>query len=224
MERAPGGSFLAHSPMGRGRICKGRTAIGNWRKLLEQAISPEAAQWMDNPSGSHEMSAGSSVSLGDRSEILRGALTRYFQRHVRDSNEIDDLVQEVFLRIVKRGNCEQLEHLEGYVFQTAASVLKDRWRRRKSRLSDQHVPFEPELHGGTEPGPDQLLMGRQTLKTAGLILLELPERTRVVFVLRRLENLSYSEIGLRLGLSVSAVEKHMLRAVRHLATRMGADR
>jgi len=55
-------------------------------------------------------------------------------------------------------------------------------------------------------------------------LLELPERTRVVFVLRRLENLSYSEIGLRLGLSVSAVEKHMLRAVRHLATRMGADR
>jgi RNA polymerase sigma factor (sigma-70 family) len=53
------------------------------------------------------------------------------------------------------------------------------------------------------------------------VLLELPERTRQIFVLRRLEGLSYFEIGRRLGVSVSAVEKHMQRAVRHLAARTG---
>ena len=49
-----------------------------------------------------------------------------------------------------------------------------------------------------------------------MALMKLPERTRAVFLLRRLEGMSYSEIAIRLGVSVSAAEKHMLRAVRHL--------
>jgi RNA polymerase sigma-70 factor (ECF subfamily) len=179
---------------------------------------------MDEPLASeeHDALAGSNEVLAHRSQTLRAALTRFFQRHVRDSSEADDLVQEVFLRVVRRGHCDQLEHLDGYIFQTAASVLQDRARRRKTRLSDQHVPFEPELHAGAEFAPDQSLMAREGLMAASLILLELPEQTRRIFILRRLEELSYQEIGLRFGLSVSAVEKHMLRAVRHLVSRMGA--
>lgn len=41
-------------------------------------------------------------------------------------------------------------------------------------------------------------------------LLELPERTRVVFALNRYEEFTYQEIAMRLGVSVSAVEKHMM--------------
>jgi len=165
----------------------------------------------------------SNAVLARRSEVLRGALARFFRRHVRYTDEVDDLVQEVFLRIVRRGNCDQLEHLDGYIFQTASSVLKDRARRREARLSDRHIPFEPDLHGETDFGPDRVLMGRESLKEAGIILLELPEKTRRVFILRRLEGLPYREIGLRLSLSVSAVEKHMLHAVRHMVARMEAD-
>jgi RNA polymerase sigma-70 factor (ECF subfamily) len=161
------------------------------------------------------------VLLARRSEDLRGVLVRFFQHHLRGANDIDDLVQEVFLRIVRRGHCDQLEHLDGYIFQTASSVLKDRGRRRKARLSDQHVTFEPDLHAGTEIGPDRVLLSRESLESVGIILMELPETTRRVFVLRRLEGLAYREIALRLRLSVSAVEKHMLRAVRHLLTKMG---
>lgn len=157
--------------------------------------------------------------LARKAEALRGALTRYFARHVRDDAEIDDLVQDVFLRIVKRGGAEHLERFDGYVFETASSVLKDRHRRRQARRSDRHVEFEPERHGGSGPGPDSVLAGRQALRATTVALMELPERTRTVFVLRRLEGLGYREIALRLGLSVSAVEKHMLRAVRHLLSR-----
>ena len=51
-------------------------------------------------------------------------------------------------------------------------------------------------------------------------LLELPDRTRIIFVLRRLEGMKYSEIAHKLGISVSAVEKHMLRAMSYLTERM----
>jgi RNA polymerase sigma-70 factor (ECF subfamily) len=181
---------------------------------------------MEPPFASEERGAvtESNAVLARRAQALRGALARFFQRHIRDQSEIDDLVQEVFLRVVRRGHCDQLEHLDGYIFQTAASVMQDRLRRRKTRLSDHHIPFEPELHGGTDIPPDRSLMAREGLVAAGVILLELPEQTRRIFVLRRLEELSYQEIGLRLGLSVSAVEKHMLRAVRHLIARTGTGK
>ena len=155
-----------------------------------------------------------------RSQLLRGALARYFARHLQDRSEVDDLVQDVFLRIVKRGGASGLENFEGYVFETAASVLNDRFRRRRARHADRHVEFDPDLHGQAELGPDRVLAGRQALRETTTALMKLPERTRNVFVLRRLEGLPYGEIARRLGLSVSAVEKHMVRAMRLLSASM----
>ena len=162
--------------------------------------------------------------LGRRFESIRGPLRRYFLRNGSDTVEADDLVQDVFARIVNRGNAEQLERFDGYVFETAANVLKDRSRRRAARAADRHVPFEPTDHAGLDASPEEGLVGREALLTATAALMELPERTRTVFVLRRLEGLPYAEIASRLGLSLSAVEKHMLRAARHLVVRAGRER
>jgi len=177
---------------------------------------------MDSDSGPSANDTGKDGAddLGRRSAALRGALTRYFSRQVADRSEIDDLVQDVFLRIVKRGGSQGLENFDGYVFETAASVLKDRFRRRKARHAEAHLTFDPDVHSGTDFGPDAILAGRQALRSTTVALMELPERTRNVFVLRRIEGLSYQEIARRLGLSISAVEKHMVRAARHLMTRV----
>ena len=63
-------------------------------------------------------------------------------------------------------------------------------------------------------------MDRQQLARATAVLLELPERTRVIFVLRRLEGMRLNDIAKRLGISVSAVEKHMQRAITHIMRRI----
>lgn len=201
-------------------------SVANCLEVPEGARHPDAARWMKETfaNQNNRAVATSNAALAERSQALRGALARFFERYIRNQSEVDDLVQEVFLRVVRRGRCDQLEHLDGYIFQTAASVLKDRCRRRKTRLSDKHIPFEPEIHSGTEFAPDRSLMAREGLMAAAVILLEIPEQTRRIFVLRRVEGLSYQEIGLRLGLSVSGVEKHMLRATRHLVSRMGGDK
>jgi RNA polymerase sigma factor (sigma-70 family) len=158
-------------------------------------------------------------SLGERTNRLRPLLSRWFSRRA-PAAEVDDLVQEVFLRIVKRGGAGDLDHFQAYVFETASSVLKDRIRSRRTRHSDSHVEFNPDLHAGAAEGPETLLLNREALKSTTRILLELPERTRTIFILRRIEGLPISMIGRRLGLSVSAVEKHMQRAARHLMSRL----
>jgi len=156
------------------------------------------------------------TDLAARSRTLRGALTRYFQRRLPNTHEVEDLVQEVFLRIVRRGDSQDLDRFEGYVFQTAASVIKDRFRRRRARMSDSHVPFEPDQHSQADVSPEQTLLAREALRSTTRAIMALPERTRTIFVLRRLEGLSHPEIARRLGLSLSTVEKHIQRAAKQL--------
>lgn len=156
-------------------------------------------------------------NLAQEAEFLRPALERYFQQRVPQRAEAEDLVQEVFSRLVARESIEPVQHLPSYIFQVAASVLADRARRRGVRRSEAHVVFDPEQHGGLDFDGERVLVGKQRLLQAAQALSLLPERTRTIFVLHRLEGHRYREIAKQLGLSVSAVEKHMVRAVQHLS-------
>lgn len=161
-------------------------------------------------------SSDASRAMARAAEPLRQKLGAYFRRRIPDPSEAEDLVQDVFARIVTRDSTEPVEHLSGYVFQTAASVLADRARRRFARKAEAHTVFDPNQHGEEDFDPGRILTGKEDLRAAIASLLSLPERTRTVFVLHRLEGLRYKEIAVQLGVSTSAVEKHMFRAVQHL--------
>jgi RNA polymerase sigma-70 factor (ECF subfamily) len=169
------------------------------------------------------MEKGESVfrsKLVDEAGPVRSWLMRYFRRRVQNAAEIEDMVQDVFTRMVARDSTEPVEHLGGYVLKTASSVLTDWIRRRTSHAASQHVAFEPELHGEEEVDPERILGGKEELQVATKVLLQLPERTRTVFVLRRIEGWKFQQIAAHLGISVSAVEKHMVRAVEQLGIEM----
>lgn len=153
---------------------------------------------------------------------FRGSLLRYFGRRTRDRADLEDMVQEVFERLIKRGGASELErqNLNAYMFETASSVLKDRLRKKITHHTDAHEPFDLNRHAGADFSPEHVLLDREQLARATAVLLELPERTRVIFVLRRLEGMRLGDIAARLGISVSAVEKHMQRAVTHLMRRI----
>lgn len=150
-------------------------------------------------------------------------LLQFFQRRIRDRPEAEDLVQEVFIRLLKRGDISALQDVRGYLFETAASVLTDRARKRVSHHSDDHIGFDPIIHGNKDFPSDRVLIGEETLTRASRALLELPERVRAVFVLRRLEGLRYQDIAQRLDISLSLAEKQMARAVAYLTQRMGEE-
>lgn len=155
----------------------------------------------------------------------RASLTRFFSRRVPDAAEVDDMVQDVFERLLKRGRVAELElqQIGGYVFSIASSVIADRLRRRQVRHAGEHDPFDSRKHGDVDFSPEDVLLGRERLARASAALLELPERTRTIFVLRRLEGMKYLDIAARLSISRSAVEKHMERAIAHLNARLDAE-
>jgi RNA polymerase sigma factor (sigma-70 family) len=174
-------------------------------------------------SGAEEASVDHAM-LAQHAGSVRSWLARWFARRVRDQAEVEDMVQDVFARIAARNSTEPVEHLGGYVLKTAWTVMADRGRRRVSHMTALHIPLNDEMHGDEEIDPERVLVGREDLRAATAALLSLPERTRTVFILRRLEGWRHKEIAARLGISVSAVEKHMVRAIQHLAAEMEGRR
>jgi RNA polymerase sigma factor (sigma-70 family) len=157
------------------------------------------------------------------SRRFRPALIGYFRRRINDAAEAEDLAQEVFLRMLRRGNVSGLDDVRAYLFETASSVLVDRARRGAVRHRSKHDSFDPQSHAGESFPSERVFLGKEALNRASVALLELPERTRTIFVLRRLEGMRYADVARRLGISLSAVEKHMVRAVAHLKERMKGE-
>jgi RNA polymerase sigma factor (sigma-70 family) len=159
--------------------------------------------------------------VADLSVRYGPAVRRFFSRRLRDGGDVEDLTQEVFARLLKRAELGAIDNIEGYLFHTAANLLRERARRRARRHADaENALDETVLDQGEEFSPERILLGREAYGRMVAALQELPERARTIFVLNRFEELAAPAIARRLGVSVSTVEKDMMRAVGHLRARL----
>jgi RNA polymerase sigma-70 factor (ECF subfamily) len=166
----------------------------------------------------------SRAEIGDLDDRFRIPLLRYFLRRVGVLADAEDLVQEVFVGLLKRAPGDRILNSGAFVYAAAGNLLRDRARRLRSRPSAPPGDAETaESQGPVEDfTPERVLISKERLSEVLACLDELPPKTRDAFLLFRLERMKQGEIARALGLSVSAVEKHVARAVAHLAQRFGA--
>jgi RNA polymerase sigma factor (sigma-70 family) len=149
----------------------------------------------------------------------RASLQRYFERRVKNRVDTEDLIQEVFLRLARRADFKSIEFIDGYLFEVAASVFQDRLRHRKSRNLDLHDEYR-EADSPTDFSPERVLIAKESVGQVVQALNELPENVRMAFVLHRFEGMRHPDIAQRLGCSVSAVEKYIIRALTLIRKRL----
>jgi len=145
------------------------------------------------------------------------ALRRYFQKKVAPS-EVEDLVQDVFVKMQARGAGakEHPENIEGYLFRTAANVLVTHHRRRSTQGWSGLDPLDDFPEPMDDLSPERVLIGRQAIDRVTVALKALPPRARQAFLLHRFEELTYPVIAQRMGISLKAVEALMTRAMQRL--------
>jgi len=155
---------------------------------------------------------------GDELRVLMArygpGLRRYFRKRA-PADEVEDLVQNVFLKMQARSAAEPVADIERYLFRIAATVLVDGHRDDPLRLRRHEA-----LHEGVEPidvlSPERILIGAEALDRIMAVLQSLPPRTSEAFILHRFEEMTYDAIARRMGISKSGVEKLIMRALDRL--------
>ena len=143
------------------------------------------------------------------------SLVRFLSSKVRDSEEAQDLAQDAFYKVMKVENAEELEHARAYLFQTASNLALNRIRRQKHHDSYKRgveSTANPE-RDGMIASPERAAAARQQLLQVEKALNGLPKKCRRAFLLHRTRHMTYQQIADELGVSLSTVEKYMIRAL-----------
>lgn len=169
--------------------------------------------------GSHSSEAERLQALAQR---FRAPLLRYFRRGVRVPEDAEDLTQEVFVRLLRRPYLDQVENIEGFLFVTAANLLKDYYRAQARHGGGKVTSIENIEIETSEPNPGRTIEDRDEIGVLLGAIEELPPKCRAVFVLFRFEEVPQAEIARRMGITVSMVEKHIAAALVALRKRLRA--
>jgi len=151
-----------------------------------------------------------------RREILplEPRLRAYLRRIAPKDVDVDDLTHDILVRLISTPGWRQVTAPSAFVRTTARNLVFDLLRRRRVVPIDFVADLEAVEF--LDPGCDAetALIGRDELRLLSKLVDELPPQCRRVFTLRKIHGLSPGEIAERLGLSVSTVEKHLVKALR----------
>jgi RNA polymerase sigma factor (sigma-70 family) len=143
----------------------------------------------------------------------RAALQKYLRKFVGTSDDVDDLVQEAYVRVCALPSSQVVESPRALLFRIAHNLAVDRARQRVSHATDDVADFEPLNVFSQEAEPDEQADLRRRFESFCAVVDSLPPLCRRVFVLRKVYQLSHAEIAEVLGLSHSTIEKHVAKGL-----------
>ena len=136
-----------------------------------------------------------------------------------DTNLVEDLSQEVFYELWRKRKQLQIKtSLKAYLRRAAMNKALNFIRDQKIKFDDEEK--QPQLASKT-PSINQKMEAAELQVIIDRAIDQLPERCRMVFVLSRFEEMSYSEIAQQLNISVKTVENQISKALKLLRISLG---
>ena len=166
------------------------------------------------------------------SEVVKreqSRLRNFIRRRVPDPRDAEDVLQDVFYRLVEANRLLMpIEHVTGWLFRVARNRITDLFRKKKPELfSDAAIADEEgealqieDLLPSPDAGPEALYFRNLLLDELELALDELPDEQREVFVAHELEGRSFKDLAAETGLSVNTLLSRKRYAVLHLRERL----
>jgi len=166
------------------------------------------------------------------SEIVaqeRSRLRNFIRKRVPDPAEVEDILQEVFYRLVEANRLLMpVEHVTGWLFRVARNRITDLFRKKKpesfSSAAIETEDGEPlrieDLLPSPDAGPEALYLRSLLLDELELALDELPGEQREVFVAHELEGRSFKQISAETGIGVNTLLSRKRYAVLYLRRRL----
>ena len=151
----------------------------------------------------------------------RNALLAFFHRRAPLWADAADLAQEVYVRMMRVRNTEEIRNPEAYLFTVASNLAKERralHRRRGTTIDVEDATVQSEL--ADLPAFGEQIDAERRLRRLDEVLRQLPPKGQAAIVLKYVHGLSYDEIGERLGVSPRMVKKYLVQSLAHCRLRM----
>ncbi len=136
--------------------------------------------------------------------------------------DVDDLVQETFLRFYALPQADDVRHPLGYLYRIALNIIIDRSRRRSPLSASVDIDDVSEDYLATRPQQEDRRGLADLQRAYAAALAELSPRCAEVFNLRRHREMTTPDVAAHLGITTRMVQKHMVVAMAHLHQRMRA--
>jgi RNA polymerase sigma factor (sigma-70 family) len=151
----------------------------------------------------------------------RGALQAFFYRRLRTKHAAADLVQEVYLRMLRVGDTDTIENPEAYLFTVAGNLVKENaaLERRQAQAAVIEGADDAQFFADVQGVGTDLDTARRVARL-GVVLKELSPKCCAAVILHYRQELSYQEVADRLGVSDNMVKKYISQALSHCRRRM----
>jgi len=140
-------------------------------------------------------------------------LERFLARFFSDHRDIEDVAQEAYLRAYVAEQQKDIEQPKAYLFRIAKNLALTKLTKKSEKITDYLEESGASMVLEWGAAVDSEVEAQETLGLYCEAVATLPKKCRQVFLLRKVHGLAHKEIAERMSLSVSSVEKYLIRGI-----------
>ena len=148
---------------------------------------------------------------------VRPRLEAVAQARTGNRATAEDIMQDVWIRLENARPEQVIDNPVGYITRVANNLVSDHMRKERRRAGIDSEVADLLCDGDDAVTPERALIGRERLEAVRAALDDLPEKTRRIFLMNRIEGIPHRRIAEMLGVSDEAVYYHIRRALERLA-------
>jgi RNA polymerase sigma factor (sigma-70 family) len=162
-----------------------------------------------------ERQAATSTAVTEAYLQHESSLRRFIWRLMRNSHDVEDVAQDTFLRAYVAEKGRPIEQPKSFLFRIARHVALTRLQRKDRRIIDYIEDVDHSEVVCPDGSPEEQLSAQEVLHVHCEAIMGLRPQCRRAYLLRKIHSLSHREIAEQMGLTVSTVEKHLMKAIAH---------
>jgi len=154
---------------------------------------------------------------------LRSGLHKFLMRYLVRRQDIEDIVQETFLRAYESERQQKIDYPKSFLFTVARNIALSELDRKGSQVTSYVGDFQ-DLNIVAELSVEDDVDAAQRLAAVLKVVATLPPQCQRVLIMKKMLGFSHQEIGRRLDISVRTVEKHLAKALQRCQETLSPQR
>ena len=180
--------------------------------MTEDALADELA--FPGGCAGHAGHAGhEALSVPETIRRYHDSPIRFLRQRLRVEEDAADVAQEAYLRMMQYEGSRKITSPSSMLFRIAINVANDLGRAEKARRVSDQASLDGLDLASDQPAPEREIAAQQDLAVLYDVIDRLPPKCQRVFLLSRVQRMTYPQIARHCGISVKMVEKHISHAL-----------